>query len=402
MKYFFALLITFLLMSCSSKETPIQPGSWKGVLLLDGGREIPFLAEWGADTTLTVINAEERILIDDIRISGDSVVIKHPVFEGEIRGAHRNDSIIGTFSIESLQRSIPVVMTYGRHSRFAISEAPSVVLSGVWETVFSPNSNTDSYVAKGVFDQTGNRITGTFETVTGDYRFLDGVVVNDSVKLSTFDFSHAFLFEASVTDSVLTGTFYSGNHWTEPFRSERNEAYKLPDPDSITKLKEEYARVQFAFPNTAGDTVSLDDARFQNKAVIVQIMGSWCPNCLDETRFLTDYYENRPKNVEIVALAFEDAATRAKAMARINRLKEALEIPYPILLAQYGSSDKQLANSKLPMLTTIKSYPTTIFIAPNGKVTRIHTGFNGPATGKKYEKFKKDFKKYVEEMVSDK
>jgi hypothetical protein len=76
-------------------------------------------------------------------------------------------------------------------------------------------------------------------------------------------------------------------------------------------------------------------------------------------------------------------------------------VPYPILLAQYGSSDKIKANEKLPMLNHILSYPTTIFIDKKGKVRKIHTGFNGPATGEKYIDFKEDFDNYIELLLSE-
>ena len=53
------------------------------------------------------------------------------------------------------------------------------------------------------------------------------------------------------------------------------------------------------------------------------------------------------------------------------------DIPYPILLAQYGSTDKETFLEKIPMLENIISYPTTIIIDKTGKVNSIHTGFNG-------------------------
>ena len=64
--------------------------------------------------------------------------------------------------------------------------------------------------------QEKNRVTGTLRTNTGDYRYLEGIVDGDSLRLSTFDGAHAFLFTAKVTDSSLSGTFYSGNHFKEP------------------------------------------------------------------------------------------------------------------------------------------------------------------------------------------
>ena len=100
-------------------------------------------------------------------------------------------------------------------------------------------------------------------------------------------------------------------------------------------------------------------------------------------------------------MAFEYAPTKERAIASINRLVKGVGVPYPILLAQYGSSSKAKANEKLPMLNHVLSYPTTIFIDKKGEVRRIHTGFNGPATGKIYEEFVVDFESYLQELTAE-
>ena len=62
----------------------------------------------------------------------------------------------------------------------------------------------DAYPAKGIFFQKdGDVVTGTFRTKTGDYRYLEGVMDGNRLKLSTFDGAHAFLFTATVSDSTL-------------------------------------------------------------------------------------------------------------------------------------------------------------------------------------------------------
>ncbi len=76
-------------------------------------------------------------------------------------------------------------------------------------------------------------------------------------------------------------------------------------------------------------------------------------------------------------------------------------VTYLVLLAQYGSSNKVKANEKLPMLNHVLSYPTTVFIGKSGNVRKIHTGFNDPATGEKYLKFKNDFSREVEMLLSE-
>ncbi|WP_338039415.1 hypothetical protein [Maribacter litopenaei] len=125
-------------------------------------------------------------------------------------------------------------------------------VDGVWETEFSPNTE-DSYMGKGIFSQKNGIVSGTFRTTTGDYRFLEGVMDADSLKLSAFDGAHAFLFHAKVSDSTMKGTFYSGNHFKEPFVAVRNENYELPSADSLTFIKEGYDRFDFSFPNLDGD-----------------------------------------------------------------------------------------------------------------------------------------------------
>jgi hypothetical protein len=102
-----------------------------------------------------------------------------------------------------------------------------------------------------------------------------------------------------------------------------------------------------------------------------------------------------------VALAFEYAKTEAEAFESITRLKNEVGINYPILLAQYGSSSKLKAEEKLPMLNHVLSYPTTIFIDKKGKVRKIHTGFNGPATGEKYSDFKVEFNDFINELLAE-
>ncbi|MGB3144101.1 MAG: TlpA disulfide reductase family protein, partial [Maribacter sp.] len=132
------------------------------------------------------------------------------------------------------------------------------------------------------------------------------------------------------------------------------------------------------------------------------LMGTWCPNCLDETKFLVDYLQNNPsKDIKVIGLAFESAKTKEKAFEGIERLKKRIEVPYPLLLAQYGSYDKKAAQEKLPMLDHILSYPTTIFIDKNGAMRRIHTGFNGPATGNKFVEFKSDFDEFINTLASE-
>jgi thiol-disulfide isomerase/thioredoxin len=399
------LLITAL--SCEKKTATLTEGFWRTTLTVQDQEQLPFIFESKANGTLVIQNAEERIVVDEIVVKGDSIRIQTPVFEGYFIGVFsaNGKSISGNFIKPSLDRVVPFMMEYGVDARFpesALKPSTNINISGSWETVFSADTPEDRYIAKGIFRQEGQHITGTFRTTTGDYRYLEGTMNGNTFQLSTFDGAHAFLFTGIATDSTFKGSFYSGNHWKEPFRAQRNENYELPDAKDLTYLKDGYDGVAFSFPDINGDIVSLSDARFKDKVVLVQILGSWCPNCLEETKFYVEYLKKHPNtDLEIVGLAFEYALTEENAIAGVQRLIDRLDVPYPVLLAQYGSSDKKLANEKLPMLNHILSYPTTIYIDRKGAVRRVHTGYNGTATGSKYIDFVADFEGFIELLLSE-
>ncbi|MDH3796454.1 MAG: TlpA family protein disulfide reductase [Flavobacteriaceae bacterium] len=401
MKKFVYLLIV-LIAACNGLNTnspQMIEGEWHAKLEVMDGYDLPFtfdLRREHGQTLLEVKNAQEQILVDEISTTADSFHIQMPVFEGYLAGTFTDSSMTGEFIKESLDRYVPFYAALSEQDRFPVKRKPNRDVSGIWETTFNPGT-ADEDIAKGIFTQTGSKLTGTYRTPTGDYRYLEGVMDGDSLKLSTFDGAHAFLFVARVTDSLMEGAFYSGNHSKELFVAKPNPDFELPDANSLTYIKEGYNGIAFSFPNEEGNLISLADPTYKDKAVLLQIMGTWCPNCLDESKFLSGYMNTYEyTDLEVIALAFEYAPTKEQAFKAIKRLRDKLSINYPILLAQYGTSNKAKANEKLPMLNHVLSYPTTIFIDKKGVVRNIHTGFNGPATGAKFEEFKVEFDSLIQ------
>lgn len=400
------------LWSCK-KEVPKEPvminkelklGAYRAALTVKDKKELPFVFEVHDSLTMTIYNAEEKILVDDIAVQGDSVHITMPVFDAKLDAQiDGKGNLKGHYTKGPKYIKVPFEAIYDVHFRYPTTAKTHQPIVGNWEVTFSPNTE-ESYKAKGVFkDGPDNKITGTFLTETGDYRFLEGALDGNRLNLSCFDGAHAFLFDGEMkNDSISSGMFYSGNHYKEPWVAVKNENFELTDPNTLTYLKEGYNKIEFTFPDLSGKSVSLNDERFKDKAVIIQIMGSWCPNCLDESKYLSEFYRNyKNDDFEIVALAFENAKTIEKVTSNLNRLKERIGIDYPILIAQTGSASKTLAAEKLPMLNHILSYPTTIFIDKKRTVRKIHTGFSGPATGEKYEKFKHEFERFVETLSNE-
>jgi thiol-disulfide isomerase/thioredoxin len=405
MKHIFFIFFLFVLCtSCRDSEAVVlSEGIWLAELEVDDNQNLPFnfnLKSTGSGTyAIELYNADETIFIDEIKVKKDSVVIRFPVFEGYLAGKFTAKEIMGKFIKENEETVLPFRAVHGIKERFKSDGIPNTNISGDWEVEFRPD-NGESYMAKGIFRQVDDKVSGTFRTSTGDYRFLEGINSVDSVKFSTFDGTRAYLFKAKTTDTSMVGVFYTGKDSKEHFVAKRNENYELPNSETLTYMKKGHDKLSFSFPDSEGNLVSLSDPVFKDKVVIVQIMGTWCPNCLDETKFLVDYLQkNSKEKIAVIALAFEYAKTEEAAFKAIIRLKDRIGVEYPILLAQYGGIDKEMAQEKLPMLNHVFSFPTTIIIDKKGDVQKIYTGFNGPATGSNYDSFKKDFHNFILQLL---
>jgi thiol-disulfide isomerase/thioredoxin len=392
MRFFLVVFGCILLISCNSEDSEkLELGNYVGRLEVENNKYLPFNFSVTNDSTLVVQNSSE-IVDFSIIYSKDSIFIKSKVFEGFIKGVLVENKINGFFTIESLDRSVPF-SSYKSNNRFNIDfdENKKLILNR-WKFTFNPNKDNASF-SVGIFNSIGkNEISATFRTTTGDYGYMHGGYKENKIVLSTFNGSRAYLFEAEMNKDSIEGVMYAGNHSKTIVKGVIDNNFELSNEYSLTSLKGKNQKFDFSFENTLGKLISIDDKFYDGKSMVVQLMGSWCSNCLDESKFYVDYMnKNELKDIEFVALAFEYAKTKDNALNSIRKLKKQLGINYPILLAQYGSSDKSRALEKFPMLNKIISYPTTIFLDKNKDVIKIHTGFNGPATGEKYTEFINEF-----------
>ena len=392
MRFFLVVFGCILLISCNSEDSEkLELGDYVGRLEVENNKYLPFNFSVTNDSTLVVQNSSE-IVDFSIVYSNDSIFIKSKVFEGFIKGVLVENKINGFFTIESLDRSVPF-SSYKNNNRFNIDfdENKKLTLNR-WKFTFNPNKDNASF-SVGIFNSIGeNEISATFRTTTGDYGYMHGGYKENKIVLSTFNGSRAYLFEAEMNKDSIEGVMYAGNHSKTIVKGVLDNDFELSNEYSLTSLKVKNQKFDFSFENTLGKLISIDDKFYDGKSMVVQLMGSWCSNCLDESKFYVDYMsKNELKDIEFVALAFEYAKTKDDALNSIQKLKKQLGVNYPILLAQYGSSDKSRALEKFPMLNKIISYPTTIFLDKNKDVIKIHTGFNGPATGEKYTEFINEF-----------
>ena len=386
----------------NKSTTILKSGIWRATLQLTAEVELPFNFEVDTVGNLFIINAAERLKVTEISNTGDSIQIIFPVFGTYIKAklSTNGDTLVGVWvNPEKKDYEIPFFAQFNRMERFAAAEAPALFnANGRWSVTFSPGT-ADSYPAIGVFEQNEHQVTGTFLTETGDYRYLEGQVEGGSLSLSCFDGAHAFLFTANAEgDTIKDGIFYSGKHWQEPWTAIKNDSVVLADADTLTYLKEGYDKLDFAFADEKGDTVRLTDARFKGKVLIVQIMGTWCPNCMDETIFFVELYQKYHKDgLEIIAIDYEIRNDFEVFQKNIARMRRDLGVEYTCLFG--GPAKKAEAAATLPMLNHILSYPTAIFIDKAGKIQRIQTGFSGPGTGALYEQYVAKTNKLIAQLL---
>ena len=399
----FCLLIA-LFSKCSIKPAEIKPGIWRGVIELQG-QKLPFNFEVIKDTSgikVNLINASEKILLDEISMVGDSIDMVLHIFDAGLRAKVSENSLEG-FYYKNYDKShlFPFHATFGEDYTFEKTNDQSTSdFSGKYAVQFITDKK-DTIVSVGIFTQKGNYAEGTFLTPMGDYRYLEGNVVNDKLHLGTFDGNHAFLFIAEKKeDGTLAGDYWSGKSAHETWTAVKNENAVMPNAESLTYLKEGFEKIDFSFPDLNKNLISPAHEKFKNKVLIVQIFGTWCPNCMDETKFLAQWYkENKDRGVEILGLAYERKNDFDYASSRVRKMKEKLNVEYEFVIA--GTDDKKKASETLPMLNKVIAFPTTIFIGKDGKVKHIRTGFEGPGTGIYYEQFKERFNQVVSELLAE-
>ncbi len=378
----------------------LKDGRWYAEFTVKNNR-IPFVFEVEGSASLpavTLINGAERVRLSGIIYKGDSVFIPIKDYDTQLKGVIQGDTIKGTFRrlFSETDPGTPFTAVYGNTPRFTPQGQSGHTIAGKWDIRFISEKHVENNV--GIFDQKDDLLTGSVLTNSGDLRFLEGIIDREGFRLSAFAGLSPYLITGRFTDhDHFEGEFITARQVT-PITGVRNEKAALADPYSLTNLNSGYKSLGFKLPGIDGKPVSLSDPKFKNKVVVVSILGSWCPNCLDEMAYLSPWYkQNKDRGVEIVGLAFERKDDPAYVHKVLTNLVNKYETTYDILFA--GKLGKSL--EVLPEIDQLKSYPTTIFIDKKGAIRKIHTGFNGPATGLFYEEFKSDFNNLIDQLLKE-
>ena len=285
----------------STTELGLSEGVHRGRLLANDSTDIAFNFDWqlsGQDTQMVIFNADERIVLKEIERKGDSLTLQMPVFLSYFKMANTAEGMEGYWynPDKGPTYKVAAVFERGKTERFTHKEVASIQLPTNWRVLLYAGTE-DETEAVGEFFQEGWQVRGSILTETGDYRYLEGVLNGTELQMSTFDGAHAYAFTARLTDrGELDGHFYSGKHFHTGWTAQPSDSIRLGDPLELTQLMSAAGRFDLQVRDQEGELFAARrDQWMQDKVTIVQIMGSWCPNCMDEIRYMTPSTSSRMK-----------------------------------------------------------------------------------------------------------
>ena len=357
-------LLTLFLFGCANTEDGVTPRMYEATFQTEPPTNVLVERRSG---TWVVHNGAEHI---PLRRVGEEVFVV-PVFGGSWVGEWVDKRWVGvwTDSLRPGDYRVPLHLSPLTNPADVANEPE---LKQTWET------------SEGLLLTTikGDSVWATISTPTGDYRYLAGKKSHNTLTFNAFDGAHLFRFEAELKgDSLVGGTFLSGTHYQTSFNG------ALVDEPNVSWTDAHQASngntLDVSGVSSDGDTVrwTNDTLKLLGKqGLVLDVMGTWCPNCMDEARLLAEFAPDHP-DIQFVSLAFE-RTTDAAILPRLDQFEDELGLGWDVLLG--GKASKRIAADVLGLVDTVHSFPTTVFWETDG-VPVVHTGFNGPATGKGYE-----------------
>ncbi len=229
-------------------------------------------------------------------------------------------------------------------------------------------------------------VYGTVLTETGDYRYLQGEPFeNNRFYLSAFDGTHLFYLAGQLIDNKIEGVFMSGKHYMAKFKGEADANFELREADQLTWMKNPKEVLKLKLNSDVRTERSFGEKDWKDKVTLVQIMGTWCPNCTDESRFVKSMYEKYSgQGLQVIPVSFERGNDKKVSFTRINSQAKQMALPYPVYLGCGADSPQKAAALVFAQLNHVMSFPTLILIGKDGKVKKVWTGFYGPGTGVHY------------------
>jgi len=379
-----------------AQERPSLAGRWDATVLVNDV-EIPFpfeIAEDGGRVTGTFFNGDLAITSTDGRHENGRLVIAFDQYGSKVAAMYANGQLEGQY--ERGSRAAYVFRAVrASESVAATSDAPSI--AGLW--TIPTESSKGEKAWRLIVRQTGAEVSAAILRVDGDTGELIGLYRDGTFVLSHFSGARPQLLEITLREDGSLRLWQNRQREFVAVRSDSVRATELDeptDPSRHTSVADSTELFRFSFPDLDGQIVTNEDPRFDGKVVLVNITGSWCPNCHDEAPFLSSLYKTyRDRGLEIVAFSFEEEEQLANP-TRLRAFIEKYDLPYTVLLA--GVPDQ--LTEKVPQAVNLNAFPTTFMLGRDGRVRAVHAGFPSPASGSFYTEAQHEITSKIEQLLA--
>lgn len=395
------LAVTWLVTNLPATSQNID-GLWDASVIVNGVA-VPFRIEFttkGTDASSHFFNGDEKVNPSTRGSFHDgNLLLEFPSYATQLKATLKDGALSGAYF--SSETSYPF-HAERHHSWPKAMEGPVVPnIGGSWEIqVRSPKGESAWRL---LVNQSGTKISAVIVRVDGDTGTLSGRYRDGRFVLSHFTGERPFYLEVTpLPDQALKVDILS-SHDKQTLVALRPEVARLkglPPPDDPlqhTRLKDPNEPLHFRFADLNGQIVSDRDVRFRGKVVLVNISGSWCPNCHDEAPFLEDLYRKyHAQGLEIVTLDFEPRE-QLKDPVRARAFIQRYGIEYVYLIAGEPSQ----LSEKIPQALNLDAWPTTFFVGRDGLVREIHTGFTSRASGELDSELKSEITSSVAHLLAE-
>jgi peroxiredoxin len=375
-------------------------GMWAATTQI-GDAPLPFkleLRQKGSSVSGHFFDGERANTPSDIgHADGDHIHLEFKSYAASFDADVKDGALKGEFKVSGHVFPITAVRASG-----AAQASPAPDIGGEWIIPYASPKGEKAWRLIVQENPATGKTAATILRIDGDTGTLSGAYSQGRFQLAHFAGERPAVL--SLTPDAdgglsLSLTDTSGSKSLKAIRADKAKAIGLApdDPTSHTTVKNPDESLRFSFPNLSGQVVANTDARFKGKVVLVNVLGSWCPNCHDEAPFLQGLYARlHAKGLEIVGLDFEQPDQLADPK-RLRAFVERYGVTYDVLIA----GQPKEVNDKLPQAVGLNAWPTTFIIGRDGKVRGAHVGFTSPGSGARDVETRAEIEKAVEALLAE-
>jgi thiol-disulfide isomerase/thioredoxin len=406
------LFAAFLLVVATEAmaQAPPKVTQWEGSsqIVTDGsGFTIPVhlqLESKGSTLVGSFVDGPQRTTSSSGDLNGQAVTLHFAHYAVTFHGQIVGDQLTGNYSADNGRFSYPVTLRPAAKEAAVHTTANVPNIGGTW--IIPTESPKGEHAWRLVIRQNAADVSATILRVDGDTGTLHGSYQDGRFVLSHFqEIRPAMLELTPEQNNTLTVKFFSthappGTAFVQWHAIRPSQVAGTPQPDDFathTVVRDPLQPFPFSGKDLDGKLVTNRDPRFHGKVVLVNITGSWCPNCHDEAPFLAELYSKyHAQGLEIVALDFEEPE-QITNLTRLRAFIQRYKLDYTFVIA--GVPDE--LNQKLPRVENLNAWPTTFFLNRQGLVRRVETGFPSSGSTEYHRDVKAAYVQTIETLLAE-